>query len=138
AQFAFRALRPAPAPPSGFEAVEAPPIEPDVAETFRAAVTAVLMEKGRRVVVILDPEAPKGRRTLRVGARYRDGWKVRAIDDSAVELRRGRDVRRIELFAPPPSADAAMDGATFAVSGDVSAPRQVLTRDRAMTTTQKE
>lgn len=137
AQFAFRALHPPEPPPAPLD-MEPAPIEPDIAEAFRADVTAVLVEKGRRVVVIMDPSAPKGRRTLRVGATYRDGWKVRAIDDGAIELRRRGDVRRIDLFAPPPSPADAGDGATFALSGDTGPVRQRLTRDGAMTTTQKE
>lgn len=137
AQFAFRALHPPEPPPAPLE-LEAAPIEPDIAEVFRTDVTAVLVEKGRRVVVIVDPSAPKGRRTLRVGAAYRDEWIVRAIDDGAIELRRGGDVRRIDLFASAPSTADAGDGAPIALSGDTGPVRQRLMRDGASTTTQKE
>ena len=138
AQFVFRALNPpAPAPVSPDTAGDVA-FQTEIAETFRADVTAVVTEKGRRVVVIVDPSAAKGRRTLRVGAPYRDGWKVRAIDDAAIELRRGGEVRRIDLFAPPPGAAGDEPGAPFARPDDMSPPRQVLTRDRAISSTQKE
>lgn len=138
AQFAFRALHPATPEPTAADMAAEPVPEPDIGDLFRADVTAVLVEKGRRVVVIVDPGAPKGRRTLRVGARYRDGWKVRAIDDSAIELRRAGETRRIDLFAPPPGGADGESGAPFALSGDVAPTRQMLSRDRALSTTQKE
>jgi hypothetical protein len=116
ASFAFKTLHPPPAPIAPSEGADAPPPEPDVAVLFRRDVTAVLEERGRAVVVIVDAAAKGGRRTLRIGARYGRGWKVAAISASQVELRRGRETRRIDLFAPPQddfsSADSSLADAT--------------------------
>lgn len=116
AAFAFKTLHPSPPPIASSEGVDAPPPEPDVALLFRRDVTAVLEERGRAVVVIVDAAAKGGRRTLRVGARYRDGWRVKTISAAHVELRRGRQTRRIDLFAPPQDDLSSADPVVAGVS----------------------
>jgi hypothetical protein len=136
AAFELRTLH-APSPKSApvldASAPIAPP-EPDVAETFRRDLSAIVWRKGRPNAVIVDASARSGRRVLAIGSVYRDGWKVRAISDSTIELKRRRDVRRIDIFAPP-----AIDGAVAQdgpLAGD-GAQRRILARD-ALASTQKE
>jgi hypothetical protein len=110
------------------------PLEPDVAETFRRELTAIVWRKGRPHVVLVDPAAKTGRRVLGVGAAYRSGWKVRAISEANVELRRGRDRRRIDVFTPPISDEPGTDEGALAIE---PAPRRFLARD-PNASTQKE
>ncbi len=80
-------------------ALEAPP-PPDVAVLFRRDLTAIEQRPNGRLVWIVDLTRDFGRRSLRVGDVYQDGWRVAAIGTQTIELRRRRERRRIDVFAP--------------------------------------
>lgn len=84
------------------EAEPAAPPPPDIALLFRRDLTAIEERANGRLVWIIDNTQPFGRRALRVGDVYQDGWRVRRIQPQMVELRRRREVRRVEAFAAPP------------------------------------
>lgn len=86
------------------DAAQAAPPPPDVAVTFRREITAVEQGASGRIAWILDPNGEHGRRAIRAGQVYRDGWRVASIADQEVVLRRRRETRNIQLFdlpAPP-------------------------------------
>lgn len=118
------------------------PAEPDVAETLRRVLTAIVAERGRRVAIIVDPAAQSGRRTLRVGSTFRDGWRVTRINEASVELRRRGETREVSAFTPP-SPDEESDQVGDASDGVIDvgqrpARRQALTRADAKAAMQEE
>jgi hypothetical protein len=72
---------------------------PDVALLFRRDLTAIEERQGGFVVWIVDFNQTTQRRALRVGDVYQDRWRVERITPQAVELRRQREVRTIDVFA---------------------------------------
>jgi hypothetical protein len=80
----------------------APPPPPDIAHLFRRDLTAIETRRDAPVVWVVDFSQPYGRRGLRVGDIYQDGWRVAAIEPQAIVLRRRRESRRVEAFAPAP------------------------------------
>ncbi|MFT3727214.1 MAG: hypothetical protein QM759_05260 [Terricaulis sp.] len=78
-----------------------PPPPPDVAITFRRELTAIDVSGREPVVYIVDYNGEHGRRGLRKGDVYRDGWRVNAIADQEVVLRRRRELRTIAIFDLP-------------------------------------
>lgn len=90
----------------GFGAVDmAIPDEPpplDVAVLFRRDLTAIEQRADGRVVWIVDLTQGFGRRSLRVGDVYQDGWRVARIDAQTITLRRRRETRTVAAYAPPP------------------------------------
>lgn len=130
AAFDLRTLH-APPPPALVDEGQAapPPPEPDIGAAFRRDLSAIVRDKRRFAAIIIDPSARTGRRVLHVGSVYRNGWKVRAVSETTVELRRRRDVRVVSVFAPP--TDEIQD-----LAGD-GAPRLALSRD-APASTQKD
>ena len=80
----------------------APPPPPDVAVLFRRALTAIEQTPSGPIVWVVDLNQVAGRRGLRRGDIYRDGWRVSVIREQMIELRRRREVRRVETFVPPP------------------------------------
>lgn len=85
------------------EEVAAPPPPPDVAVLFRRDLTAIEQTPAGPVVWIVDLNQPNGRRGLKSGDIYQDGWRVSAVRPQAIELRRRGEVRRVDLFATAPS-----------------------------------
>jgi hypothetical protein len=81
---------------------EAPPPPPDVAVLFRRDLTAIEQTPSGPIAWIVDLNQMAGRRGLRRGDIYQDGWRVSAIREQVIELRRRREVRRVETFVPPP------------------------------------
>lgn len=93
---------------SGFTAnVEAPaaPPPPDVALLFRRDLTAIEQRPGGTIVWIVDFTRDFGRRGMRVGDVYQDGWRLAAVSPQWIELRRRREVRRVAVFEPPPNLE---------------------------------
>ena len=80
----------------------APPPPPPVEALFRRELTALERTPEGLVVWVVDPEQPSGRRALRQGEVYRDGWRLRAVDQQTVDLTRNGETRRVMLFSPPP------------------------------------
>lgn len=83
--------------------VEYAPPPPDIAVLFRRDLTAIEERGTTRIVWIIDYTQTYQRRALRVGDVYQDGWRVRRIGPQSVELRRRREVRTVDAFAPPVS-----------------------------------
>lgn len=77
------------------------PAPPDVAVLFRRDLTAIETGSAGTVVWIVDFTQSFGRRALKVGDVYQDGWRVTAIGPQSVELRRRRESRRIQVFELP-------------------------------------
>lgn len=84
--------------------VEAPP-PPDIAQLFRRDLTAIENRADGAIVWVVDFTQQFGRRGLRVGDVYQDGWRVAAIEPQAIVLRRRRERRRVDAFvlAPEPN-----------------------------------
>lgn len=80
----------------------APPI--DVAVLFRRDLTAIEQRGDGAVAWIVDFSQDYGRRGLRVGDVYQDGWRVTRIETQHIELRRRREVRRVAAFSTPEAA----------------------------------
>lgn len=86
------------------EALEAPP-PLDIAFLFRRDLTAIERRPDGLQVWIVDFYADNGRRALRVGDIYQDGWRVSGISPQTIELRRRRETRVISAFAPAPNPE---------------------------------
>ncbi|MBI1250297.1 MAG: hypothetical protein GC189_02365 [Alphaproteobacteria bacterium] len=80
-------------------AQDAPP-PPDISTQFRRDVSAISWTARGAEAWISDPASDTGRRALREGDAYRDGWRVRRIGAQSVLLRKGREERSINLYDP--------------------------------------
>lgn len=89
------------AAPPPVEIPQAPP-PPDIAITFRRELTAIEITPSGAIVWVVDWEQASGRRAIHRGGEYRDGWRVSAIENQTVELRRRTETRQIDVYAPPP------------------------------------
>lgn len=100
--------------PSPVAAVAAPPPSPDIAALLRRDISAVLLGAAGPVLVVATSDASLAKRVLRVGDAYRSEWKVEAIDDQRISLRRGEEIRVVELHSPYPTlmADNAIASTT--------------------------
>jgi hypothetical protein len=85
------------------EEVAAPPPPPDIAVLFRRDLTAIEQTSAGPVVWVVDLNQPNGRRGLKSGDVYQDGWRLSAIRPQSIELRRRGEVRRVDLFATVPA-----------------------------------
>lgn len=90
-------------PPIVESVVQAPP-PPDIGELFRRDLTAIEQSTAGPVAWIVDLNRTNGRRGLKRGDLYQDGWRIAAVGRQSVELRRGQERRRVELFAPLPES----------------------------------
>lgn len=88
--------------PPTVEFVAEAPQPPDIAVLFRRDLTAIEQSASGPVAWIVDLNRENGRRGLRRGDIYQDGWRVAAVRRQSVELRRGAETRRVDLFAPRP------------------------------------
>ena len=86
------------APPD--EATATPP-PPDVAVLFRRDLTAIEQRSDGMTAWIVDYTQPYGRRSLRRGDSYREGWRISAIEPQMIELRRRQQIKRIAVFDLP-------------------------------------
>lgn len=89
--------------PPTVESVAEAPRPPDIGQLFRRDLTAIEQSANGPVAWIVDRNRENGRRALRRGDLYQDGWRVAAVRRQSVELRRGAETRRVELFAPLPN-----------------------------------
>lgn len=87
--------------PTSDAALEAPPPPPDIAIMFRRDLTAIERRPEGLLVWIVDFTQPAGRRSLKPGDVYQDGWRVSAVSDQTIELRRRRETRSIAVFEAP-------------------------------------
>ena len=85
-------------------ATPAAPAPPDIAVLFRRELTAIEQRGRVMLAVIVDHSQNYGRRTLRVGDIYQDGWRVAAIGPQRIELRRRRERRSVAVFDAPQEA----------------------------------
>ena len=83
------------------EASQAPP-PPDIAILFRRDLTAIEQRVDGPLAWVIDFTQPSGRRGLRPGDVYQDGWRVSTVHEQIIELRRRRETRRVAVFTPPP------------------------------------
>lgn len=79
----------------------APPPPPDIAVLFRRDLTAIEHTPTGPIVWIIDASQAAGRRALRPRAIYQDGWRLSAVRGQVIELRRGAEVRHIDVFNMP-------------------------------------
>ncbi|MEQ1707821.1 MAG: hypothetical protein ABL864_05770 [Terricaulis sp.] len=86
------------------EALQARP-PPDVAILFRRDLTAIEQRADGPLAWIVDFTQPNGRRGLRPGDVYQDGWRVSIVSEQIIELRRRRETRRVAVFVPPPAEE---------------------------------
>ncbi len=77
-----------------------PPPPPDIAVVFRREISSVLQTPAGPVALMVDSDGV--RRRLRRGDAYRDGWRITALSNQRIELRRQQERRGIDLFAPLP------------------------------------
>jgi S1-C subfamily serine protease len=82
----------------------APPPPPDIAVLFRRDLTAIEQRDGGPLVWIVDDTIAAGRRGLKAGDVYQDGWRIASVDDQVIELRRRRESRRIDVYEAPQEA----------------------------------
>lgn len=83
------------------DVVEAPP-PPDIALLLRRDLTAIEQRPDGTLVWIVDFTRDFGRRGMRVGDVYQDGWRLSGASSQWIELRRRREVRRVAVFDLPP------------------------------------
>ena len=81
-------------------AIDAPPA-PDIARLFRRDLTAIEQTGGVAQALIVDYAEPSGRRRLRAGDIYQDGWRIARITPQQIELRRRRETRSVAVFEIP-------------------------------------
>jgi hypothetical protein len=89
------------------------PTPPDVGQTFRHEVAAVITDRAPHIVLA------DGRQLAR-GQAYRDGWKVRTVSTDVVVLARGSETRSINLFSAPMPVIAPAVGTTVGGFGQIS------------------
>ncbi len=82
----------------------APPPPPDIAVLFRRDLTAIERGADGPLVWIVDAAQANGRRGLKAGDVYQDGWRVASVGDQVIELRRRRETRRIAVYEAPQEA----------------------------------
>jgi hypothetical protein len=90
--------------PEAPQIVELPP-PPDIAVVFRRDLTAIERRAGGALAWVIDLNQMSGRRGLSVGDVYRDGWRVSAVSEQVIELRKRREVRRISVFELPQESE---------------------------------
>ncbi|MEE2849665.1 MAG: hypothetical protein VX561_07345, partial [Pseudomonadota bacterium] len=78
-----------------------PPPPPDVSVVFKQALRGVERNPstGSLAALVSDPAAPGPQiRSIVVGDRFGDGWRIEEITESAVTLRKGRETRVVRLY----------------------------------------
>jgi hypothetical protein len=87
-----------PPPPPAPKPADPPP--PDVAVTFRRDVRALAPEEGRVMLA--------GARSLKLGDKYQDGWKLAEVTSRTATLKKGKAQRTVDFFQPDPAAVQAL------------------------------
>jgi hypothetical protein len=72
--------------------------ELDIVLLFRAEWTATTGRGRRALVWVVDPQADGGRRSIPVGAEYKDGWVLVEARGGTVVLRKGGESKTIAMF----------------------------------------
>lgn len=93
----FARLEPPP-PPKPLPPPGPPPV--DVAVTFRHEARALAPDQGRVIMA--------GARSLKLGDKYADGWKLAELTSRTATLKKGKDQRIIDFFQPDPAAVQAL------------------------------
>lgn len=91
------------APPVSTEADEAVVAETDIAAEFRRDLTAIVRGPTGTVVWLVDSENRQLRRALRRGGVYRDEWRLAAVRDQEIVLRREGEELRVPIVGPAPA-----------------------------------
>ena len=86
-------------PPPPPEPTQPPP--PDVAVVFRRDLSAIEHTRRGYQVWVVDLDQEHGRRGIRAGGIYQDGWRIASITPQTVELRRRGETRRVAVFDLP-------------------------------------
>jgi hypothetical protein len=94
--FAENAFPPPEPPPEPFVPPPPPPV--DIADRFSGDLTAVVRGAQGPTLLLLEESNPAGRRAVRRGQSYRDGWRVQEITAAEVVLRKGESERRIPIM----------------------------------------
>lgn len=89
------------AEPLALASEASPPSPPDISVLFRRDLTAIEQGPDGPLVWILDLTREFGRRSLKPGDVYQDGWRISAVSEQVIELRRRRELRRVAVFNPP-------------------------------------
>lgn len=79
-------------------AIPSTAISPDIADTFRKDLRAIVYESGAAHAVVGSQTTAQ--RKLAMGDLYRDEWRLQSITASEVLLRRNNQTRRVLVFAP--------------------------------------
>lgn len=88
-------------------------ITPDIADQFRAEVSAVVGSGAASRVLLNHPEVyGRAGRSLKVGDVYQDGWKIVSLTPKAVGLARSGQTRLIDLTVADRASIAANAAAT--------------------------
>jgi len=87
---------------AGEDEEDAPTI--DVATQLRRDLTAVVHSGQRPVLWVVDPEAELGRRAVRRGQEYRDGWSFVSLAGNEIVLRKtGAEDLRVPIVGEAPA-----------------------------------
>lgn len=89
------------APEASDVAVAPPPPPPDITVLFRRDLTAIEETPQGPTVWVVDLAQFSGRRPIKAGGVYQDGWRVSAISTQFIELRKRREARRVAVFEAP-------------------------------------
>ncbi|MDB5440008.1 MAG: hypothetical protein JWM33_2435 [Caulobacteraceae bacterium] len=92
-------------------------VTPDIADQFRAEVSAVVGSGSSIRVVLAHSESyGRARRSLKLGDVYQDGWKIVSLTPKAVGLARSGETRLVDLTV----ADKASLAANTAAASQAS------------------
>jgi hypothetical protein len=78
-------------------------VAPDISRTFREDLAAIEQTQSGPIIWLVDLEQLSGRRAVRVGEVYKDGWRLSAISAQMIELRKNRDHRQVAVFDTLPA-----------------------------------
>ncbi len=73
-----------------------------IEQLFSEVLTAIQATGPRGAVWIVDPDGEDGRRLLKRGEEFRDGWTLSAISDQEVILTREEEMRSVNPFGARP------------------------------------
>jgi hypothetical protein len=92
---------PPPPPPPAPPPPPPPPPPPDVAVIFKQALGGIERDAatGALSALVRDPAASGPQiRSMAVGDRFGDGWRISEISETAVTLKKGRETRVVRLY----------------------------------------
>lgn len=83
------------------EAPPPPPPPPDIEVVFRRELTAIERRPTGLLVWVVDDSQGQGRRSLKSGDIYRDGWRLASVGEQMIVLRRNGEIRTVAVFDLP-------------------------------------